>query len=302
MDTSTPTDPRTELVGAWLGGHVIRTQMAYRQALAHYAAWRGSEPAEAVADLLEAGAGGANARALAYRTAMTEAGLSPATIAQRLAALRSLVKLARTLGLVAWAIEIASPKVVAYRDTRGPGADGVRAMLVATDDARDRAIIRCLYDLALRRGELVCADYPADLDLHRGTIAVRGKGRHDKEPMTLPEPTKSALRAWLRERGDGSGPLFLNRDRARKGGGRLSGHSVARIIGAAGRRAGLDRHATPHGLRHAGITAALDAGVDVRQAVRFSRHADPRVLLNFYDDRRRDDAGAIAAIVAEGLE
>ena len=131
MNTTTVVDPRTDLVAAWLGGRVIRTQVAYRQALSHYAAWVGADPAAAVADLLGGGAGQANARALAYRTAMSDAGLAPATIAQRLAALRSLVKLARTLGLVAWQLEIPSPKVRTYRDTHGPGTDGVRAMLAA---------------------------------------------------------------------------------------------------------------------------------------------------------------------------
>ena len=301
MNTMTLTDPRADLVAAWLGGRVIRTQQAYRQALGHYAAWAGTDPAAAVADLLGGGAGQANGRVLAYRTAMTEAGLAPATIAQRLAAIRSLVKLARTLGLVAWQIEIASPKVRAYRDTRGPGTDGVRAMLAATDDPRDRAILRCLYDLALRRGELVSLDYPADMDLRRGTVAVRGKGRHDRADMTLPEPTRRALRAWLRERGAEPGPLFTNRDRARKGSGRLTGHSVARVVAAAADRAGIDRRVTPHALRHASITQALDAGVGVREVLAHSRHADVRTVL-MYDDRRRDDGGRIAALVAATIE
>ena len=302
MNTTTLTDPRADLVAAWLGGRVIRTQQAYRQALGHYAAWAGTDPAAAVAGLLGGGAGQANARVLGYRNSMTEAGLAPATIAQRLAALRSLVKLARTLGLVAWQIEIASPKVAPYRDTRGPGTDGVRAMLAATDDPRDRAVLRLLYDLALRRGELVALDYPADVDLRRGTVAVRGKGRHDRADMTLPEPTKRALRAWLRERGDAAGPFFLNRDRAHKGAdGRLTGHSVARVVAAAAVRAGIDRRVTPHGLRHASITAALDSGVGVREVLAHSRHADVRTVL-MYDDRRRDDGGRIAALVAAEIE
>jgi len=48
MNTTTLTDPRADLVAAWLGGRVIRTQQAYRQALAHYAAWAGTDPAAAV--------------------------------------------------------------------------------------------------------------------------------------------------------------------------------------------------------------------------------------------------------------
>ena len=54
----------------------------------------------------------------------------------------------------------------------------------------------------------------------------------------------------------------------------------------------------PHGLRHAAITAALDAtNGDVRRVQRFSRHADARTLL-IYDDARSDMGGEIAALIA----
>src|SRR5947207_2305648 len=46
--------------------------------------------------------GQANAVALGYKADLMARGLAPATIGRRLAALRSLVKLARTLGRVAW--------------------------------------------------------------------------------------------------------------------------------------------------------------------------------------------------------
>jgi len=70
---------------------------------------------------------------------------------------------------------------------------------------------------------------------------------------------------------------------------------VRRLGAAAGVRA------RPHGLRHAAITAALDAtGGDVRAVQKFSRHRDVRVLQR-YDDNRRDLAGGVARRVAEGL-
>ncbi|MEI8334466.1 MAG: tyrosine-type recombinase/integrase, partial [Chloroflexota bacterium] len=83
--------------------------------------------------------------------------------------------------------------------------------------------------------------------------------------------------------------------------GRLTGHSVARIVAAAAARAGIDQRVTPHGLRHASITAALDGGVGVREVLAHSRHADVRTVL-MYDDRRRDDGGRIAALVAAEIE
>jgi integrase/recombinase XerC len=65
------------------------------------------------------------------------------------------------------------------------------------------------------------------------------------------------------------------------------------------RRAGLKNRTRPHGLRHQGITRALDlAGGDVRKVQRFSRHAKLETLLK-YDDARRDDAGHLAAALGD---
>jgi integrase/recombinase XerC len=54
---------------------------------------------------------------------------------------------------------------------------------------------------------------------------------------------------------------------------------------------------SPHRIRHAAITAALDGTRDFRSVQRFSRHRDPKVIL-VYDDNREDLAGGIAREVA----
>jgi integrase len=56
----------------------------------------------------------------------------------------------------------------------------------------------------------------------------------------------------------------------------------------------------PHGLRHAAVTAVLDAGASTRDAQRFSRHKDPRTLLRYDDNRNRADLrGRLAAELSE---
>ena len=89
-----------------------------------------------------------------------------------------------------------------YRDTRGPGHSGVRLLLerLATPrDAkgtRDTAIVRLLYDLGLRRGEVVSLRV-TDVDLEAGTVAVMGKDRTERVPLTLPRKTREArARGW----------------------------------------------------------------------------------------------------------
>jgi integrase/recombinase XerD len=49
--------------------------------------------------------------------------------------------------------------------------------------------------------------------------------------------------------------------------------------------AGIDKHLTPHSLRHSAITAALNAGVALRDVQEFARHADPRTTIRY--DRAR---------------
>ena len=51
------------------------------------------------------------------------------------------------------------------------------------------------------------------------------------------------------------------------------------------RRAGIGKSVTPHTLRHAFITAALDAGVPLRDVQEAASHADPRTTIRY--DRAR---------------
>lgn len=304
-----------DIVGHFLAGRNPRTLRAYDGDLKDFARFVGlDDPRRAVASLLAAGPASANAAVLRYRVAMEEKGLSPATVGRRLAAVRSVVKLARTLGQIVWTIEIQSPKVETYRDTRGPGRDGVRSIVGGLKSGgsavrvRDLAIVRLLYDLALRRGELVALDLE-DVEIE-GTpprpvsLWARGKGRGSKERFTLPDGTILALMGWLEIRGPEPGPLFLRLDPAVKytgESGRLTDRSVGRLVGRAGVRAGLDRKVRAHGLRHAAITSALDQTSDVTKVQRFSRHKDLRTL-GIYDDRRQDFAGQIARGISDDLD
>ncbi len=303
-DTALALPSRTELVGAFLAGRTEATRRAYHADLIDFAAFVGApDPDAAVGALLSRGHGLANALAHAYRAHLIERDLSPATINRRLAALRSVVKLARTVGVVSWALDVESVKSQKYRDTRGPGLAGFRAMLAALaampDTSlvrRDRAILRLLFDLGLRRAEVTRLDR-ADIDLDAGTVAVLGKGRTERVTLTLPAPTVAALSAWF-DVHEADGAAFVALDRA-SGGKRLSGTSVARLVARVADAAGLGT-VRPHGLRHAAITHALDlTNGNVRTVAAFSRHRDVRTV-SVYDDNRTDVGGAIAALVAEG--
>jgi integrase/recombinase XerC len=88
-------------------------------------------------------------------------------------------------------------------------------------------------------------------------------------------------------------------DRARKGSGRLTPSGLYGVV--RGTAASVGVKARPHGLRHAAITAALDAvNGDVRKTAKFSRHRDWRMLGPYYDEWK-DDAGEVAGRVAAAL-
>lgn len=297
--------PSVSLVSLFLDRRSESTRRAYSADLADFAAFLAvPDQRSALGVLVQLKAGQANSLALQYRQALIAAGKSPATINRRLATLRSAAKLARTIGAINWSLEIENEPAQSYRDTSGPGLYAIRRMLKAATAqphaakaARDTAILRLLFDLALRRKELVGLEL-SDIDLTERRISIVGKGSRESITLSLPEPTASALSAWLIHRGTDSGPLFINFDHAGKG-HRLTGAAVFYIVRALGLASGVV--ARPHGIRHTAITQALDrTGGNVRSVQRFSRHANLQTL-TIYDDNRRNIAGQIAELVAGSI-
>lgn len=293
----------SDLVAAFLTGKSPRTLEAYRRDLEDFAAWAGvADINDAARLLLTQPHGSANHLGLNYRNHLLERGLAPATVNRRLAALRSLVKLGNTLGIVSWQLVVEGVKSKAFRDTKGCGLDGVRLLLQAAASQRDKiksvrdiTIIHLLFDLGLRRGELAALDIK-DVDLDGGRVSIIGKGRAEREPLTLPDETKEALESWLETHPGGTEALFPNRDRAgpRK---RISGTGLYLLVKALGKKVGVDTR--PHGLRHAAITEVLNLSHgDLRLGQTFARHANPSTTMK-YDDNRLDSGGEAARMLAK---
>ena len=307
------------LAAGFLARYSGTTLRTYRLKLQAFARWLDAPLTALPATLLAWGAPTTHTEVERYRAHLRDdRGLSPASINGHLAAIRSLVRFLRRAQLCGWTLDVSSERVLNYRDTRGPGIAAVRAMLrVAerqadpTKRVRDVAIVRVLTDLALRRGELVGLDVEhVARDEHGAPVAllVRGKGHRERSSLTLPPKAATAVVAWLAVRGFDPGPLFVAVDpgvgRAGRGGqlraarARLTGEAVGRLLAVLARRAGISAPVRPHGLRHTAITALLDTGAGIREAQRFSRHADPRTLM-LYDDNRQDIAGDMARRVSD---
>jgi integrase/recombinase XerC len=301
-------DPGERLHREFLAGRSPNTLNAYRKDLQAFAQWCGAPTGGAALSLLVSlSAGDGNSSLLSWRASMKDGGLAPSTINRRLSAVRSALRFARTIGATAWVPEVQGLKAQTYRDTRGPGIAGTQALLGSAltkrrgKSARDVAIIRVMFDLGLRRGEVANLDVD-DVDRVGRALWVLGKGRSQKEPRTLPAPTLAAIDAWLEERAPITGPeeqaLFVNVSRYQRG-QRITGHGVYYVIRDLGDLAGI--RARPHGIRHASITAALDnTNGDVRAAQAHARHSNPHTTMR-YDDARQDLAGKVSAGLADAL-
>jgi len=209
----------------------------------------------------------------AFLALMRNSGYRKATVARKLATLRSFYKYLVRSGAID-----ASP-VTAIRtprqDKRLPRCmdiEEIEALLSAPDvatplGARDRAILETIYSAGLRVSELVALNIE-DLDEFSEAIRVRGKGRKERL-APLGAPALSALRRYLRMReSPGRGPLFVNRD-----GGRLTGRSIRRRLDRYLQVAGIAGRVSPHTLRHSFATHMLNAGADLRSVQEMLGHA-----------------------------
>ena len=142
-------------------------------------------------------------------------------------------------------------------------------VLVATARASspdDAALITLLGLLGLRVSE-ACAVNIEDLGTERGhrTLHVIGKG-NKPALIPLPVPVARTLDQAAGERP--FGPLIRTR-----AGARMDRNAASRIVHRLAKRAGIEHRVGCHALRHAYITAALDAGVPLRDVQIAARHA-----------------------------
>lgn len=187
---------------------------------------------------------------------------APATVGRRIAALRSCFAwMARTDRIeVDPAARLQLPRVP-RRAPRFFDVDEAAAVVEQpTQDGwawlRNRALLELLYGAGLRVGEAQALQLTA-IDLVERLVRVRGKGGKDRIVPFGP-PAAEALQAWLTERGEGEGAVFLNRE-----GKALSARSMWTIVRDAGAANGI-AGAHPHALRHSCATHMLGAGADLR--------------------------------------
>jgi len=215
----------------------------------------------------------------AYLALLNEKQYSKATIARKLATLRSFYKFLVKRG------QLAANPVVAVRtpkqDKKLPRFleyEDVKRLLETPPldnwlGARDRAILETLYSTGIRVSELVALNLD-DIDFLGEVIHVRGKGKKERiSPIGTSALQVIQHYQEMRNKRAQSNPnfdskvLFVN-----KHGRRLSTRSVRRKMDKYLKMAGLDPQISPHTLRHSFATHMLNNGADLRSVQELLGH------------------------------
>lgn len=232
----------------------------------------------------------------AWRGFVVASRLSPSSQAQALAAVRSFLAWAGSMGahhLPGDTVRVAlrTPRATVQKPYQVLTDAEVRALFTAATSPRDRALLAVLLGAGLRAAECVGLDgRDVREDGDGGTyLHVRqGKGRKDRS-VPVQDDVARYLRTYLADTGrllGYVGPLFLAHDRAVRGreGKRLSaravGYRVQRLVGEAGIVA---KQISPHSLRHTYALRALKRGGNVIAVSKLLGHASIATTQRYLD-------------------
>ena len=135
---------------------------------------------------------------------------------------------------------------------------------------RNSALVDLLFATGMRVGEVSALNL-ADFAVPDSCFRVKGKGGRDRLAFVVDEQTLRIQREHVELRAkitSESPALFVNAS-----GERLSTQGIANIISRFRKDAGIERHITPHMLRHTVATLLLRNGVDIRVVQEFLGHA-----------------------------
>ena len=275
----------------------FNTRISYETDIKEFFKFFGCLPSpEAIQKFLSLTKLEATAFVLKWKHALVTRGLKESTISRKIGSVKALVKFSNDMGVCFWTLTAESlicKRVQRYRDTSGVPPVEVKKILAFPDrnsfrGKRDFAMLQLLWGNGLRRAEVIKIDIE-DLDLSDRSLWILGKGKSEKIKVIVNKSTADALRDWVVARidreGDFTGPLFISVGGTTRG-KRLSAQSLYGLVDRASKAAGITKKMSPHRIRHSAITEVLKRnGGNIQAAQSFSRHADPKTLM-VYDDNR----------------
>jgi integrase/recombinase XerD len=268
-------DSLGKVVAGYLAGFGESTRRAYSLDLRQWIGWCRSHDLR----VFEA----RRAHIELYARWLEERGRARATVARRLSTITGFYRYCVEEELIprSPATHIRRPKLQYESNAVGLDRNELGMFLVQAglSGGRDHALACLLALNGLRVSEALNSDIE-DLGLERGhrTLTITRKGG---KIVTIPLAPRTARAIDLYVGKRSEGPVFVNRDGTR----RLDRHAATRIVKRLAKHAGIDKRISPHSLRHSFITAALDAGVALRDVQEAASHADPRTTMRY--DRAR---------------
>ena len=224
---------------------------------------------------------------VAFQRMLEESDYAPNSQRRILSAVRSLLTFGQKVGYLTFNVGAA----VELPDSEGTLAarilseEEVLRMISLEEDERNRVLLRLLYAAGLRVSELCALRWKhCQVRGDAGQLLVRGKGGKTRV-ILLGRGTWQAL-VSLRGEATEEEPLFVSRK-----GGSLSRSQVFRIVKRAALRAGLSADVSPHWLRHAHASHALNRQAPISLVKETLGHASVSTT-DRYLHARPDDSSA----------
>jgi len=240
----------TKLVELWLSMKTSpHTRRAYAADVTRFLAYVNKPLAWVTLSDLQAWAG-----------QLGQGSLKPASQNRAMTVLKSLLSFAQQTGYLPFNVAVAV-KLRPARDTlaqRILEESAVSKLIDAASEGRDRVLLKVLYVSGVRVSEACGLKWCDALSRQQGgQITVFGKGGKTRTVLLKPKVWQQLLS--IKGDAKAADPIF----RSRKGGGPLDVSQVRRIVYAAAEKAGLEQKVSPHWMRHAHASHALDRSAPI---------------------------------------
>lgn len=195
---------------------------------------------------------------------------APATRKRKISTIKSLLSFAHRTGYSAFNIgsAIRAPKLANNLAERILAEEGVIQLITAAKAGRNRVLIRLLYVGGLRVSEACDLRWQHIHPRDNGEcqITIHGKGDNTRHVLVTPKLTNELTAL----RGDCAGDVhvFLSRT-----GRPLGPRDARRVVARVAKAAGLNKPVSPHWMRHAHASHALDRGAPVHLVQKDLGHA-----------------------------
>jgi integrase/recombinase XerC len=273
-------------LGRFLGRCALATNTvrAYRRQATAYLAWLTASAADhpdAFADTV-----GAEAAVTAWRRHLLRRKASPASVNQALAAVSLLYEHGPQLRITVKRPRVPRP---GEPEALSPSQQGAVERAAARRGRRDAAIIAVLLYAGARAAE--CARLEVDdvaITARTGRVRLLGKGDQIRV-VPLPTRARERVAAWLAERGNQPGPLWLGQR------GPLSTSGLTQVVLAVGGQAGI-KGLRPHRLRHTYATRLRQGGADVAQVQALLGHASVETAGRYFRAGAEEQANVVERV------